>query len=56
MPGQLVAPFAVHHPNTAGWYFVYPKRTIVSRRITVFKEWLMTEAALMQAQLNAEIQ
>ena len=54
--GRLVAPFAVHQPNTAGWYFVYPKRSETARRMVVFKDWLMAEASVMQAQLNAEIQ
>jgi LysR family glycine cleavage system transcriptional activator len=54
--GRLVAPFAVHHPNSAGWYFVYPKRIDSSRRLTVFKNWVMAEASTMQAQLNAELQ
>jgi LysR family glycine cleavage system transcriptional activator len=54
--GQLVAPFAVHHPNSAGWYFVYPKRTDFTRRMAAFRDWLMAEASLMQAQLNAELQ
>jgi LysR family glycine cleavage system transcriptional activator len=54
--GRLVAPFAVHHPNKAGWYFVHPRRTEQNRKMAVFKNWLLEEASMMQAQLNAEIQ
>lgn len=54
--GRLVAPFAVHHPNTAGWYLVHPRRTDVVRRMTVFRDWLIGEACAMQAQLDAELQ
>jgi LysR family transcriptional regulator, glycine cleavage system transcriptional activator len=54
--GQLVAPFAVHHPSAAGWYFVYPRRAGISRRMAVFRNWLIGEAELMQAQLDAELQ
>jgi LysR family transcriptional regulator, glycine cleavage system transcriptional activator len=54
--GQLVAPFAVHHPNTAGWYFVYPRRRELTLRMAVFHDWLMGQAELMQAQLDAELQ
>ena len=54
--GQLVAPFAVHHPNAAGWYLVYARRGEISRRMAVFRDWLIDEARAMQAQLDAELQ
>lgn len=54
--GRLVAPFAVHHPNRAGWYFVHPRRANITRRMAVFRDWLMAEASMMQAQLDAELQ
>lgn len=52
---RLVAPFAVHHPNTAGWYFVCPDKTLPARKVSLFKQWIAAEAALTQSQLDAEI-
>ncbi|MBA1142264.1 LysR substrate-binding domain-containing protein [Mesorhizobium neociceri] len=52
---RLVAPFAVHHPNTAGWYFVSPVTALYARKVDLFKQWIMAEAALTQCQLDAEI-
>ncbi|MFD2057891.1 LysR substrate-binding domain-containing protein [Mesorhizobium calcicola] len=52
---RLVAPFAVHHPNTAGWYFVCPYKTLPPRKVSLFKQWITAEAALMQIQLDSEI-
>ncbi|TRC95536.1 LysR family transcriptional regulator [Mesorhizobium sp. WSM4303] len=52
---RLVAPFAVHHPNTAGWYFVSPATALYARKVDLFKQWIMAEAALTQCQLDAEI-
>ena len=51
--GRLVAPFAVHHPNSAGWYLVYPKQNAPTCRLVVFRRWLMAEAAEMQLELDA---
>jgi LysR family transcriptional regulator, glycine cleavage system transcriptional activator len=51
---RLVAPFAVHHPNTAGWYFVCPDKTLLPRKVSVFKQWIAAEAALTQSQLDSE--
>ncbi|TJV73390.1 MAG: LysR family transcriptional regulator [Mesorhizobium sp.] len=52
---RLVAPFAVHHPNTAGWYFVSPVKALGARKVELFKQWIMAEAALTQRQLDLEI-
>jgi LysR family glycine cleavage system transcriptional activator len=52
---RLVAPFAVHHPNTAGWYFVCPHKTLAARKVLLFKQWVMAEAAVTQSQLDSEI-
>lgn len=52
---RLVAPFAVHHPNTAGWYFVCPDKTPPARKALLFKQWITEEAALTQSQLDSEI-
>ncbi|AZO08913.1 MULTISPECIES: LysR substrate-binding domain-containing protein [unclassified Mesorhizobium] len=52
---RLVAPFAVHHPNSAGWYFVCPGKAIGARKVSLFKQWIMAEAALTQRQLDVEI-
>jgi LysR family glycine cleavage system transcriptional activator len=52
---RLVAPFAVHHPNAAGWYFVCPDKTPSARKTSLFKQWIMAEAALTQSQLDSEI-
>jgi LysR family transcriptional regulator, glycine cleavage system transcriptional activator len=52
---RLVAPFAVHQPNSAGWYFVCPDKTLAARKVLLFKQWIMAEAALTQSQLDAEI-
>ncbi|MER9525536.1 LysR substrate-binding domain-containing protein [Mesorhizobium sp. M0292] len=52
---RLVAPFAVHHPNTAGWYFVCPVTAPYTRKVGLFKQWIMAEAALTQCQLDAGI-
>ncbi|MER8902076.1 LysR substrate-binding domain-containing protein [Mesorhizobium sp. M0772] len=52
---RLVAPFAVHHPNTAGWYFVCPFTAPYTRKVELFKQWIMAEAALTQCQLDAGI-
>lgn len=52
---KLVAPFAVHHPNTAGWYFVSPHKALAARKVLLFKQWVMAEAALTQSQLDSEI-
>ncbi|MER9327046.1 LysR substrate-binding domain-containing protein [Mesorhizobium sp. M0488] len=52
---RLVAPFAVHHPNTAGWYFVSPHKTLGTRKVLLFKQWVMAEAALTQSQLDCDI-
>jgi LysR family glycine cleavage system transcriptional activator len=52
---RLVAPFAVHHPNTAGWYFVSPDTQHAARKVVLFKQWVMAEAALTQRQLDQEI-
>jgi len=52
---RLVAPFAVHHPNSAGWYFVSPATALYARKVDLFKQWIMAEAALTQGQLDAEI-
>jgi len=52
---RLVAPFAIHHPNTAGWYFVCPDKMLAARKVALFKHWVMTEAAMMQSQLDLEI-
>lgn len=52
---RLVAPFAVHHTNTAGWYFVSPVTALYARKVDLFKQWIMAEAALTQCQLDAEI-
>ena len=52
---RLVAPFAVHHPNTAGWYFVTPDTAHAARKVVLFRQWVMAEAALTQAQLDLEI-
>ncbi|TIS70288.1 MAG: transcriptional regulator, partial [Mesorhizobium sp.] len=49
------APFAVHHPNTAGWYFVSPIKALGARKVELFKQWIMAEAALTQRQLDLEI-
>jgi len=51
---RLVAPFAVHHPNSAGWYFVSPATALYARKVDLFKQWIMAEAALTQGQLDAE--
>jgi len=51
---RLVAPFAVHHPNTAGWYFVSPNKSLAARKVLLFKQWVMAEAALTQRQLDSE--
>ena len=53
--GWLVAPFAVHHPNSAGWYFVTPDTAHAARKVVLFRQWVMAEAALTQAQLDLEI-
>ncbi|MDG4854876.1 MULTISPECIES: LysR substrate-binding domain-containing protein [unclassified Mesorhizobium] len=52
---RLVAPFAVHHPNTAGWYFVSPIKALGACKVELFKQWIMAEAALTQRQLDLEI-
>ncbi|TIV44979.1 MAG: transcriptional regulator, partial [Mesorhizobium sp.] len=52
---RLVAPFAVHHPNTAGWYFVSPIKALGARKVEMFKHWILAEAALTQRQLDTEI-
>ncbi|MBZ9741260.1 MULTISPECIES: LysR substrate-binding domain-containing protein [unclassified Mesorhizobium] len=52
---RLVAPFAVHHPNTAGWYFVSPHKSLAARKVLRFKQWVMAEAALTQSQLDDEV-
>lgn len=52
---RLVAPFAVHHPNRSGWYLVCAEETLSARKLALFKQWLLAEAALTQAQLDAEI-
>ncbi|WFP75137.1 LysR substrate-binding domain-containing protein [Mesorhizobium sp. WSM4906] len=52
---RLVAPFAVHHPNSAGWYFVSPVKALGARKVELFKQWIMAEAALTQRQLDLEI-
>lgn len=52
---RLVAPFAVHHPNTAGWYFVCPVTAPYTRKVELFKQWIMAEAALTQCQLDAGV-
>ncbi|MBZ9844170.1 LysR substrate-binding domain-containing protein [Mesorhizobium sp. CA5] len=52
---RLVAPFAVHHPNTAGWYLVCPEDKLSARKLALFGQWLMAEAALTQRQLDLEI-
>jgi len=52
---RLVAPFAVHHPNTAGWYFVCPDKMLAARKVLLFKQWVMAEAGLTQLQLDIEI-
>jgi LysR family transcriptional regulator, glycine cleavage system transcriptional activator len=52
---RLMAPFAVHHPNTAGWYFVCPDKTLAARKVLLFKQWIMAEAGLTQLQLDIEI-
>ena len=51
---RLVAPFAIHHPNTAGWYFVCPDKAFAARKVALFKHWVMTEAAMTQNQLDLE--
>ena len=52
---KLVAPFAVHHPSRAGWYFVRPEKAIGARKVAQFQQWITAEAALTQGQLNIEI-
>ena len=52
---RLVAPFAVHHPNSAGWYFVSPNKCLAARKVLLFKQWVMAEAASTQRQLDSEI-
>ncbi|RWC57502.1 LysR substrate-binding domain-containing protein [Mesorhizobium sp.] len=52
---RLVAPFAVHHPNTAGWYFVSPPKSLAARKVHLFKQWVMAEAATTQNELDSEI-
>jgi LysR family glycine cleavage system transcriptional activator len=52
---RLIAPFAIHHPNTAGWYFVCPDKMLAARKVAVFKHWVMTEAAMTQSELDIEI-
>ncbi|MBB6407975.1 LysR substrate-binding domain-containing protein [Mesorhizobium sangaii] len=51
---RLVAPFKVHHPNTAGWYFVCPDKALHARKVSLFKQWIVAEAALTQNQLDSE--
>jgi LysR family glycine cleavage system transcriptional activator len=53
--GRLVAPFAVHHPSAAGWYFVCPDKTLAARKVLLFKQWIMAEAALAQSRLDPEM-
>ena len=52
---KLVAPFAVHHPNRAGWYIVCPEKTLGARKVALFQQWITAEAALTQSQLDIEI-
>lgn len=52
---RLVAPFDVHHPNTAGWYFVSPHKSLAARKVQMFKQWVMAEAAQTQRELDSEI-
>jgi LysR family glycine cleavage system transcriptional activator len=40
--GRLVAPFDVTLPQDAGYYFVAPQETTKLKKITAFREWLMS--------------
>ena len=51
---RLVAPFKVHQPNSAGWYFVCPDKALHARKVSLFKQWIAAEAALTQNQLDSE--
>ncbi|TGV68604.1 transcriptional regulator, partial [Mesorhizobium sp. M00.F.Ca.ET.158.01.1.1] len=41
--------------NTAGWYFVSPHKGLAARKMLLFKQWVMAEAAMTQRQLDNEI-
>jgi LysR family glycine cleavage system transcriptional activator len=51
---RLVAPFDVHQPNTAGWYFVSPHKSLGARKVELFRRWVLAEAALTHHELNGD--
>lgn len=49
--GRLVAPLSLQLRRSEAWYFLWP-RSRVSRRISLFRSWLLAEAAQTRASMG----
>jgi LysR family glycine cleavage system transcriptional activator len=49
--GRLVAPLSLQLRRSEGWYFLWP-RSRVSRRISLFRSWVLAEAAQTRASMR----
>ena len=50
--GRLVAPFNLQHPNTSGWYLVYPPGHSDRYKISAFETWIRQEVELANAEIS----
>lgn len=50
--GRLVVPFDIELPVDGGYYLVYPEERADAPKIKAFREWLLAEAAVSDAEIE----
>jgi LysR family glycine cleavage system transcriptional activator len=51
--GRLIAPLSIRQPRSGAWHFLWP-RSRASRRISLFRSWILEEAARTRASIGSE--